>query len=210
MKVIPAEFLGACCEWTDATCPMVRRVRDAANELQREGYFVIVIGRRGHGEVRGIVKDLTEFDIVGGPDEVRTWPHQRLGIVCQTTMAPHEVEEILTNIQLANQLAELHLVDTVHEPTRSRQQTLQALFAQVDAVVVVGGSESSNTRQLVRFCHRHGVPATHIQRADELDPQWFADCETVGLAAGTSARDETVHEVHEALSTMETPARCVY
>ncbi|MEO1972807.1 MAG: hypothetical protein ABGX07_14705 [Pirellulaceae bacterium] len=56
-----------------------------------------------------------------------------------------------------------------------------------------------NTRQLVRLCHEHLTPALHVEGADELEPEWFADVEPVGLTAGTSTLDSTIEEVHQAL-----------
>ena len=64
-------------------------------ELQHDGFFVVVIGQRTHVEVQGIGKGLSQFEIVGTVEEVRPWPHPRLGIVCQTAMPPHLAEEIL-------------------------------------------------------------------------------------------------------------------
>ena len=69
----------------DTTCPLVPRVHQAAQALEAEGYHVLVIGRRGHVEVEGIVGDLDHSDVIESVDEVDVYPHRRLGIVCQTT-----------------------------------------------------------------------------------------------------------------------------
>ena len=69
----------------DTTCPLVERVHRAAQALQAEGYHVLVIGRRAHIEVRGIVEDLRNCEVIQAVEEVRHYPHARLGIVCQTT-----------------------------------------------------------------------------------------------------------------------------
>ena len=68
-------------ELLDTTCPLVARAHEAARQLQAEGYHVLVIGRRGHVEVQGIIGDLCSFDVVQGPEEVRRFPHRRLGIL---------------------------------------------------------------------------------------------------------------------------------
>ena len=146
----------------DTTCPLVRRVHLAAQSLASKGYHVLVIGRPGHVEVRGIIEDLESFDIVGS-------------------------------------LADVRFVNTVCEPTRERQSAVERLCRQVDVVVVVGGANSNNTRQLVALCERLGTRAHHVQSAEGLNPAWFAGCTSVGLTAGTSTLDETVEAVYQRL-----------
>ena len=188
----------------DTTCPLVRRVHEAALELQAEGRHVLLIGTRGHVEVRGIVDDLDRYDVIGDANEVRCYESRRLGIVCQTTMPPELVAAVCTRIQRRNPLADIRLIDTVCQPTKLRQRALLDLVHRVNAVVVVGGRNSNNTRRLVQFCHEHRTPARHVESADELDPAWFEDVHTVGLTAGTSTLDETIDEVHRALDQMAT------
>ncbi len=186
----------------DTTCPLVRRVHDAAMELKAEGRHVLLIGKPGHVEVRGIVEDLDSHDVIASVSEVRCYTSRNLGIVCQSTMPPDTVTEICSHIQLHNPLANIRLIDTVCHPTRRRQSALQEMLGRVDAVVVVGGRNSNNTRRLVQLCHEHLTPALHIECADELEPQWFTDVETVGLTAGTSTLDETINAVQQKLEQM--------
>lgn len=186
----------------DTTCPLVRRVHLAAQLLASKGYHVLVIGRPGHVEVRGIVEDLQSCAIIGSLDDVRTWPQRRLGVVCQTTTPPHVAQEIAAAVRERNPHAEVRFVDTVCEPTRERQSALERLCRQVDAVVVVGGANSNNTRQLVALCERRGTRAYHVQSAEGLEPAWFEGCTVVGLTAGTSTLDETVEAVSERLRSL--------
>ena len=186
----------------DTTCPLVRRVHDAAMELKSEGRHILLIGKRGHVEVQGIVEDLDSHDVISCPSEVRCYPSRNLGIVCQTTMPPDVVTEICSHIQLHNPLANIRLIDTVCHPTKRRQSALQELLGRVDAVVVVGGRNSNNTRRLVQLCHDQLKPALHVESAEELDPAWFTDVETVGLTAGTSTLDETIDAVEKRLERM--------
>src|SRR5262249_59809540 len=83
----------------DTTCPLVARAHDAAQRLQREGYHVLVIGRRGHVEVQGIIEDLESFDVIQGPEEVRAYPFDRLGIMCQTTTPVPMVQAVRDAVQ---------------------------------------------------------------------------------------------------------------
>jgi 4-hydroxy-3-methylbut-2-enyl diphosphate reductase len=186
----------------DSTCPLVRRVHDAAIELHEEERHVLLIGKVGHVEVCGIVEDLQRCDVVEGAQDVRHYESQRLGIVCQTTTPPDVVADVCAHIQLLNPLADIRMIDTVCQPTKLRQQAMLELVDRVDAVVVVGGRNSNNTRRLVQLCHEHLTPAMHVESADELEPGWFSDVETVGLTAGTSTLDETIDEVQSALERM--------
>ena len=183
----------------DTTCPLVRRVHEAATRLADEGYFVLVIGRRGHVEVEGVTGDLPSHDVIQSPSDVREYVSRRLGVVCQSTATPAAVAEIYAEIERRNPGAEIRLIDTICEPTRRRQQAMHELVPQVEAVVVVGGRNSNNTRQLVDFCRQRSVPAVHVQTADDLDANWLREFTTVGLTAGTSTLPETLEAVYEAL-----------
>ncbi len=186
----------------DTTCPLVARAHDAGQKLERAGFHVLVIGRRGHVEVEGIVGDLDHFDVLQTPEEVKTYPSRRLGIMCQTTTPVRLVEAIRAAVARRNPDADIRFVDTVCHPTKEHQQSLERLLEQVQAVVVVGGRNSNNTRELVARCLERGVPAYHVQAAADLSAEWFAGLETVGLTAGTSTLEETIAEVHAALVHM--------
>ncbi|MGQ0636003.1 MAG: 4-hydroxy-3-methylbut-2-enyl diphosphate reductase [Planctomycetaceae bacterium] len=186
----------------DTTCPLVRRVHRAAQAFSAEGRHVIVIGRKGHVEVRGIVEDLTSFDVVGEAAAVRDYQRPRLGVVCQSTTSPRLAHEVLAAIREANSWADIAFADTICQPTRDRQDSLQNLLPQVDAVVVVGGKNSNNTRELVALCEAAGKPSFHVQSARDLDAGWFRNVRKVGLTAGTSTLDETVEGVRQELLKM--------
>jgi len=183
----------------DTTCPLVTRVHQAARSLQAEGYHVLVIGRRGHVEVDGITEDLQHFDVIESPDEVTSYPSLRLGIVCQTTSVERRVASIRAMVALRNVDAEIKFIDTVCLPTKEHQRALERLLDRVDAVVVVGGRGSNNTRELVARCRERDRPVIHVQSALDLDPDWFRSFATIGLTAGTSTLSETIDEVHRAL-----------
>ena len=186
----------------DTTCPLVLRAHDAALELQAEGRHVLLIGKPGHVEVRGIVDDLHSYDVIGRTNEVRCYERPRLGVVCQTTMPPDLVDDVCAVIQLRNPLADVRLINTVCQPTKLRQRALLDLLRRVNAVVVVGGRNSNNTRRLIQLCDEHRTPALHVESADDLQPGWFVDVDTVGLTAGTSTLDETIAEVQRGLERM--------
>jgi 4-hydroxy-3-methylbut-2-enyl diphosphate reductase len=183
----------------DTTCPLVVRAHRAAISLRDDGYHVLIIGRKGHVEVRGIAEDLPSCQIVESADDVETYPHPRLGIVCQTTTPERLVKSVRQAIEERNPEAEIKFIDTVCLPTKDHQRALERLLDRVEAMVVVGGRNSNNTKELVSLCRERGVPAVHVQTASELDPSWFEPYETVGLTAGTSTLDSTIEEVERAL-----------
>jgi len=189
-------------ELIDTTCPLVQKVHRAAQLLAAEDRHVLIIGRPGHVEVRGIQEDLTRVDVVESVAAVQTYPHDRLGIVCQSTTPPRLVAEINAAIRAANPQADIHFIDTICQPTRDRQDAVVRIVPLVDAMVVVGGKNSNNTRELASLCKDRGVPAFHVQAAGDLQTDWFHGCQVVGLTAGTSTLDETIREVRAALERL--------
>src|SRR5262249_19082356 len=94
--------------------------------------------------------------------------------------------------------------DTVCRPTKDRQKALEQLLEKVDAVVIVGGRNSNNTRALLALCCESETRAWHVERAEDLDERWFQGLSVIGLTAGTSTLDETVDDVQERLEAIET------
>lgn len=194
-----ARLLGAGKQLVDTTCPLVQRAHAAAQELAAEGRRVIVLGKRDHVEVRGIVEDLDRAIVIGAIGDVATWPEPRLGIVSQTTTETSAAEQLVAAVRARNAHADVRWLDTICSPTRQRIAALQALLPQIDALVVVGGHDSNNTRQLVQKGLQAGLPTLHVERPDELDAAWFAGHGCVGLTAGTSTLASTVDAVEARL-----------
>ncbi len=183
----------------DTTCPLVRHVHDSAQTLQGEGRFVIVIGRPGHVEVRGITEDLGRFAVVDSPEAVRAWGEPRLGIVCQSTTPPQMAEELRAAIAAANPASDIAFLDTICRPTRDRQAAVLELLPHIEVLVVVGGANSNNSLQLALLARSRGVPAVLVDGAAGLDLAALRGYRVAGLTAGTSTMDRTIREVHVAL-----------
>jgi 4-hydroxy-3-methylbut-2-en-1-yl diphosphate reductase len=188
----------------DTTCPLVNRAHDAAQELQAGRYFVLLIGQPDHVEVRGIAEDLNDFEIVQNQQQVRAYGRPRLGILCQTTSPARLVQEVRDEVARRNPGSEIRFIDTVCLPTKEHQNALERLLDKVQAVVVVGGLRSNNTRELVARCRDRGVRAYHVQGAADLQAGWFVGTDAVGLTAGTSTLDETIADVRRALLAIGT------
>jgi (E)-4-hydroxy-3-methyl-but-2-enyl pyrophosphate reductase len=183
----------------DTTCPLVTRVHQEAQALRRAGYHVLVVGRRHHVEVRGIVEDLEAFEIIENETEVRVYPFPRLGVVCQTTTAPATVAAVRVALVFQNPHAEIRFQDTTCSPTRQNQRALAELLPKVEAVVVVGGRNSNNTGELAAHCVAAGKPVMRVQDVDGLQSEWFVGMTSVGLVAGTSTLDATLDAVESRL-----------
>ncbi len=186
----------------DTTCPLVKAVHKAATELHAEGRFIVVIGKPRHVEVLGIVGDLERQTVVDRPEDVDSWDASRLGVVCQSTTPPAHAQRMRVLIERKNPDADIRYVDSICAPTRAHQEAIEELLSQVEAVVVVGGLNSNNTRELVRKAEARGLPAVHIQTAHDLDPAWFQAFTRIGLTAGTSTPQQTIEAVHERLQVI--------
>lgn len=185
---------------TDGTCPLVRHAHTQLRELVRAGFFPVVIGQRGHVEVRGLTEDFPGAVAVESVEDFAQLPDAaRFGVIAQTTQPIDRVRAFVAALRQARPGAEFRFVDTVCKPTKDRQRALRQLLADADLVVVVGGRASNNTRQLVETCRAAGKRAIHVERAEELVAADFAGAEVVGLTAGTSTLPETVAAVHEQL-----------
>ena len=182
----------------EATCPLVHVAHRAVTKLVREGYHPVVIGKRGHVEVRGLTEDLADFDVVlTEADILELKEHPRFGIAAQTTQPIERVRELVHLIRRRFPTSEVRFIDTVCQPTKQRQNAAVELAQQSDVVVVIGGANSNNTHELVKTCGRHCNKVYHVQTAADLSAEWFAGAETVGVTAGTSTPDQVVIGVEE-------------
>ena len=195
-----AEWRAAGVEVADGTCPLVRHAHEQLKRLVAAGFFPVVIGQLGHVEVKGLIEDFPEGVVVSAREDVTRLPKRpRYGIISQTTQPIEFVREIVDLIRRTYSESEVRFADTVCKPTKDRQAALRKLIETADAIVVVGGRTSNNTRQLVETCRAAGKIVFHIERPDELRADWFDEVKTVGLTAGTSTLPETVQAAQQRL-----------
>jgi 4-hydroxy-3-methylbut-2-enyl diphosphate reductase len=185
---------------TDTTCPLVHRAHDALAALVARGCQPVVIGQRGHVEVRGLTGDFPHAVVIGSEDDFPSLPAAAsYGVVSQTTQPIERVRRIVEAMRAHCRGAEVVFKDTVCQPTKDRQDALEDLCAKCDTIVVIGGRHSNNTRQLADSARARGVTVRQIETADDLQPEWFRRSRDVGVTAGTSTLDETVRGVIERL-----------
>jgi 4-hydroxy-3-methylbut-2-en-1-yl diphosphate reductase len=184
----------------DTTCPLVRKAHNALALLVAEGYHPVIIGQAGHAEVSGLAGDFPQAEIVLDEAAIcRLSVHARIGIVSQTTQPIAKVQWLVSRIQEQFPQSEVVYKDTVCQPTKDRQAALESLCRVNEVIIVIGGKHSNNTRQLSLTVERLGATAYQIERASELQTLWFQGVQRVGVTAGTSTLQETVHEVVQAL-----------
>jgi 4-hydroxy-3-methylbut-2-en-1-yl diphosphate reductase len=190
-------------EVVEATCPLVHFAHRALHQLVREGYHPVIVGRRDHVEVRGLTGDLEAFDVVLTAEDVATLqPRERFGVVAQTTQPIDRVRGLVEQIRARFPEATVRFRDTVCQPTKQRQSAAVDLARRADVVVVIGGANSNNTRELVATCERHCDRVHHVQTAADLREEWFAGAESVGITAGTSTPDDTINDVEQWLKNL--------
>lgn len=179
----------------DATCPHVKKAQQAAYELMKEGYPVIIIGERDHPEVKSIVSWTHEQAvIVESIDDAERLPfQQRLGVVVQTTFSGELFEQILAIVK--QKCTDMQVKRTICTATDLRQQAAAALAVKMDSMVIIGGKNSANTARLAEVCRQSGCPVYHIETADELKPEWFSNAVHVGISAGASTPEWIIEEV---------------
>jgi len=187
----------------EATCPLVQSAHRAVTRLVREGFHPVIIGRRDHVEVRGLTGDLDTFDVVLDEEDVaRLCERPRFGVVAQTTQPIDRVRQLVQLIRERFPRSEVRFIDTVCQPTKQRQNAALELAHRCDVVIVIGGTHSNNTRELVKTCSRFCARVHHVQTAADLRDEWFCAGDIVGITAGTSTPDSVIVDVEKAVSTL--------
>lgn len=189
-----AEVNKAGYEVVDATCPHVARAQKAAAELAQNGARVIVLGEAGHPEVQGLqawaLNAGAKVDVVGSAEDIPAGLYDPVGVVVQTTQKRATLDAIVEALTAQG----LHPIvkNTICAATSQRQEAAADVAAQVDAMVVIGGRNSSNTTRLAEICEAACTRSYHIESADELQETWFEGCERVGVTAGASTPEDQI------------------
>jgi 4-hydroxy-3-methylbut-2-enyl diphosphate reductase len=183
-----------------ATCPYVRCAQERAAELNRNGYQVFIVGDEGHKEVVGLLGWAGDNArvVMTGEDVTSGSVEPKVGVVCQTTQTVEAFRQVLA--ALALRAKELVAYNTICNATWKRQEAARKLARSVDAVVVVGGRASANTRRLVEICEAEGAKVYWVEGPEDLNTLDFSGLERVGLTAGASTPNWVIEEVVERMS----------
>ena len=183
----------------DATCPLVTRVHNEAKKYHREGRKVVLVGHRGHQEVRGTMGQ-TPMTLVDELEEVTLpdWPTDTpVAVLTQTTLSVddthHAVEEVQRTFPDAITRADICYATT------NRQEAAKELAHNVDIVLVIGAQNSSNCNRLREVAEAQGVPAYLINGPEDLRGGWLEGISRVGITSGASTPEVLVDEVIDAL-----------
>ncbi len=186
----------------DATCPHVSKAHEAAEAFRRDGYAVVIVGEAEHPEVEGILAHAGGEAVVveSAADLPERLPSRRVGVVVQTTQTLSRLDEVVA--ALLPRISELRVANTICSATAKRQQSAEELARSVDAMVVVGGRNSGNTKRLVEICRAVNPRVHHVETAEELEGGWFEGAGSVGVTAGASTPDEQISGVIDAIEAM--------
>jgi len=188
----------------DATCPHVARAQKAAADLANDGCRVLVVGEAGHPEVEALrayaKREGMKADVVLAPEDVPDDLRAPIGVVVQTTQRRENLDAIVDTIRA--QGIEPDVKRTICSATRLRQDAAAELSERVDAMVVIGGKNSSNTTRLAEICAATCARAFHVESADEIEASWFDGCSSVGVTAGASTPEDQIQDVVSLLESL--------
>ncbi|MDA2977462.1 MAG: 4-hydroxy-3-methylbut-2-enyl diphosphate reductase [Candidatus Nanopelagicales bacterium] len=184
----------------DATCPLVTKVHNEAKRFAKDGYKIILIGHEGHEEVEGTMGEApNNMVLVDGLDQVEKLEvkeGEKIAWLSQTTLSVDETLETVHALKKKLPLLMDPPSDDICYATQNRQAAVKNIAPQVDVLIVVGSSNSSNSVRLVDVALEAGVKKSfRVDSRDELKKEWFAGVKSVGLTSGASVPEELVDGV---------------
>ena len=184
----------------DAVCPLVTRVHNEAKKYHREGRKLLLVGHRGHQEVRGTMGQVEMMLIDDSADaELPGWePEQEIAVLTQTTLSVRDTAEAIDAIR--QRFPQALVRNDICYATTNRQEAVTKLAADVDLVLVIGAENSSNCNRLREVAAAQGVPAYLINGPEEIDPAWLQNRQRVGITSGASTPEVLVESVVQALA----------
>ena len=205
-KSVPAGAQARNMFFLDATCPLVSKVHIEASRQFDADREIILIGHAGHVEVIGTMGQLpdgaiTLIETVADAEAFTPRDPTQLAYVTQTTLSVDDTSAIVEVLRRRFPAIALPHKEDICYATTNRQEAVKRVAPQVDAMIVVGAPESSNSVRLVEVAQRSGCNnASLVERADRIDWSRFEGIRTLGITAGASAPDALVDEVIEAFA----------
>ncbi|MBT9779967.1 4-hydroxy-3-methylbut-2-enyl diphosphate reductase [Clostridium sp. MCC353] len=182
----------------DATCPFVTKIHKIVQEQKAAGRRVIIIGNEHHPEVEGIrgwaessaivLETPEQVDNLGFPEG------EKLCIVSQTTFNYNKFQELVEKISKKGY--DILVLNTICNATQERQVEAKRIASEVDAMIVIGGRNSSNTQKLYDICKKECKNTCYIQTLSDLNPESVTSVRSVGITAGASTPNYIIEEVH--------------
>ena len=187
----------------DATCPYVTKPQEIAQEMSEAGYDVLIFGDESHPEIKGVKSYATHgatvvtnvFDLV----DIKL--RDKIALIAQTTRKVEDYMEVAN--YLIPRHKEVRVFNTICNATFENQDAVRKLAKKSDVMIVIGGKNSSNTKQLSSIAHDFCANSHHIEDENDLDPLWFKHKKLCGVSAGASTPDWIIEKVIEAIQKCE-------
>jgi 4-hydroxy-3-methylbut-2-enyl diphosphate reductase len=205
-KAVPHKAEARGLDYLDATCPLVSKVHRQAERLVEDGRHILFIGHRGHPEVIGTLGQvppgaMTLVENEADAETVTPATPDALAFLTQTTLSVDDTASIIAILKRRFPAIQGPRGEDICYATSNRQASVKAVAKQVEAVLVIGAPNSSNSLRLAEVAEREGVRARLIQNADEIDFDWLGAITRLGITAGASAPELLVRQVVERLAT---------
>ncbi len=188
----------------DATCPLVTKVHVEARRFAADGYTIVLIGHEGHEEVEGTTGEApANIVLVQTVDEVASLSvadPERVAFITQTTLSVDETAEIIAALRAKFPAIVSSKSDDICYATTNRQIAVKQLARECELVLVIGSTNSSNSNRLVEVAREHGAASHLIDNHTQVQEEWLAGIETVGITSGASAPEELVERLVELFS----------
>ena len=184
----------------DAVCPLVTRVHNEAKKYHREGKKVLLVGHRGHQEVRGTMGQV-EMTLVddAADSQLPEWETDSdVAVLTQTTLSVRDTAHAIDSIR--GRFPSATVRNDICYATTNRQEAVTEMAGAVDLVLVIGADNSSNCNRLREVAEAQGVPSYLINGPQEIDPAWLEGMERVGITSGASTPEVLVESVVQALN----------
>ena len=190
-------------EIVDATCPFVLKIHNIVKQESANGKQIVIIGNEKHPEVEGIMGwSKTQVHVVDTAEKAQNLqldPHREVCIVSQTTFNYNKFKELVEII--SEKGYNIIIRNTICNATEERQTEAREIAKRVDAMIVVGGSSSSNTRKLYEICKNECKDTYYIQTLNDLDMTSLGKADCIGITAGASTPNNIIQEVYTNVRT---------
>jgi len=182
-------------EVVDATCPYVTKPQQICQEMSKAGYDIVIFGDEIHPEIKGVKSYASnKAHVVTSTKELEDLKLcERVAVVAQTTRKVEEYMEIAN--YLIPRHKEVRVFNTICNATFENQEAVRKLSKKADIMIVIGGKNSSNTKQLFSISKENCNESYHIEDEKELDTSWFLDKKHCGVTAGASTPDWIIQNV---------------
>lgn len=182
----------------DATCPFVKKIHRIVQEQQAAGRRVIIVGNPDHPEVQGIRGWGDEGTlVVENADQIENLPvstKDKLCVVAQTTFNYNKFQDLVEKFEKKGY--DILVLNTICNATQERQVEAKRIASEVDAMIVIGGRNSSNTQKLYEICRKECKNTYFIQTLGDFNPECVNSVRSVGITAGASTPNQIIEEVH--------------